>query len=96
MSLFESSWNAASDTAQARRARMLARIEAWRALEQRSADKSVEAAARIDKRGQLLHRERLALQLRQAQKLEAIGRWPRWPAICATCPSPINRCPVAA
>ncbi|HNL40975.1 MAG TPA: carboxyl transferase domain-containing protein, partial [Ottowia sp.] len=63
MSLFESSWNAASDTAQARRARMLARIEAWRALEQRSADKSGEAAARFAKRGQLLPRERVALLL---------------------------------
>jgi geranyl-CoA carboxylase beta subunit len=42
---------------------MLARIDAWRALEQRAADASAKAKPQFDKRGQLLPRERVALLL---------------------------------
>ncbi len=63
MSRFASNWNPASDVAQARRAAMLARIDAWRALEARAADASARAKPQFDKRGQLLPRERVALLL---------------------------------
>jgi geranyl-CoA carboxylase beta subunit len=62
-SRFTSSWNPQSAQAQARRAAMLARIEAWRALEERAAHKSAGAKPLFDKRGQLLPRERVALLL---------------------------------
>ncbi|MBL0423783.1 acyl-CoA carboxylase subunit beta [Ramlibacter alkalitolerans] len=42
---------------------MLQRIAQWRALEQRSADKSAEARPVFDRRGQLLPRERVGLLL---------------------------------
>jgi len=61
MSLFESSWNAQSDTARKRGAAMLARIAALRALEDRAAATSAKARPVFDKRGQLLPRERVAL-----------------------------------
>ena len=38
MTRYQSSFNAQGEAAQARRAAMLARIDAWRALEQRAAD----------------------------------------------------------
>jgi geranyl-CoA carboxylase beta subunit len=63
MTRFESSFNAESDAARARREAMLARIGAWRALEQRAADASAKAKPQFDKRGQLLPRERVALLL---------------------------------
>ncbi len=63
MTGFQSSWNPASDAAQARRAAMLARIDAWRALEDRAAQASAAAKPVFDKRGQLLPRERVALLL---------------------------------
>ncbi len=63
MTRFESSFNAESDAARARREAMLARIDAWRALEQRAADASARAKPQFDKRGQLLPRERVALLL---------------------------------
>ena len=63
MNSFESSWNAGSAQAQARRAHMLERIDHWRALEQRTAEKSGRAGPRFAKRGQLLPRERVALLL---------------------------------
>ena len=63
MTRFQSSFNAQGDAAQARRAAMLARIDAWRALEQRAADASAKAKPQFDKRGQLLPRERVALLL---------------------------------
>ncbi|MBN9331643.1 MAG: acetyl-CoA carboxylase carboxyltransferase subunit [Comamonas sp. SCN 67-35] len=58
---FASRWNAAGAQAQERRAHMLARIGALRALEQRAADASAQAAPRFARRGQLLPRERVAL-----------------------------------
>ena len=60
MNRFQSSFNAQSEAAQTRRAAMLARIAAWRALEQRAADASAKAKPQFDKRGQLLPRERVA------------------------------------
>ena len=63
MTRFQSSFNAQGEAAQARRAAMLARIDAWRALEQRAADASAKAKPQFDKRGQLLPRERVALLL---------------------------------
>ena len=63
MSHFQSSWNPQSEPAQARRSAMLARIEAWRALEERAAQASAGAKPQFDKRGQLLPRERVALLL---------------------------------
>ncbi|MCA0326408.1 MAG: acyl-CoA carboxylase subunit beta [Proteobacteria bacterium] len=62
-SSFTSSWNPQSAQAQARRAAMLARIEAWHELEERAAHKSAGAKPQFDKRGQLLPRERVALLL---------------------------------
>ncbi|MEJ8835168.1 acyl-CoA carboxylase subunit beta [Ramlibacter sp. AN1133] len=46
---------------------MLERIARWRALEQRTADKSAEARAVFDRRGQLLPRERVGLLLDPGQ-----------------------------
>ena len=63
MSVFASSWNPGSDMAQSRRAAMLARLDALRALEQRAADASARSKPMFDKRGQLLPRERVALLL---------------------------------
>ena len=63
MNRFQSSFNAQGEAAQTRRAAMLARIDAWRALEQRAADASAKARPQFDKRGQLLPRERVALLL---------------------------------
>ncbi|WP_024538963.1 acyl-CoA carboxylase subunit beta [Comamonas badia] len=63
MKPFDSGWNAASSTAQARQARMLARIDQLRALEERAAAVSAQAGPRFAKRGQLLPRERVALLL---------------------------------
>ena len=63
MTRFQSSFTAQGEAAQARRAAMLARIDAWRALEQRAADASAKARPQFDKRGQLLPRERVALLL---------------------------------
>ncbi len=63
MSVFASAWNPHSDIAQARRAAMLQRVAALRALEQRSADTSARSQPMFDKRGQLLPRERVALLL---------------------------------
>ncbi|MEZ5642215.1 MAG: carboxyl transferase domain-containing protein [Burkholderiaceae bacterium] len=60
---FQSGWNPASPQAQERRAAMLARIDAWRALEERAAQASAAAKPLFDKRGQLLPRERVALLL---------------------------------
>ena len=64
---FASAWNAQSAMALQRREAMLARIQALRALEQRSADKSAEARPVFEKRGQLLPRERVGLLLQRAQ-----------------------------
>lgn len=63
MTVFQSSWNAASPQAIERRAAMLARIERLRALEDRAAAESAKAGARFAKRHQLLPRERVALLL---------------------------------
>ena len=63
MTVFQSSWNAASPQAIERRAAMLARIERLRALEGRAAAESATAGARFAKRHQLLPRERVALLL---------------------------------
>jgi geranyl-CoA carboxylase beta subunit len=60
---FTPSWAASSEAAQTRRAAMLARIDAWRALEDRAAQTSAAAKPVFDKRGQLLPRERVALLL---------------------------------
>ena len=60
---FQPGWNPASPQAQERRAAMLARIDAWRALEERAAQASAAAKPLFDKRGQLLPRERVALLL---------------------------------
>ena len=60
---FQSAWNAQSAVAQHRREAMLARIGEMHALERRAADKSAEARAVFDKRGQLLPRERVGLLL---------------------------------
>jgi len=63
MSVFESAWNPQGELAQSRRAAMLQRITALRALEQRAADTSAKSKPMFDKRGQLLPRERVALLL---------------------------------
>ncbi|MBC5786351.1 acyl-CoA carboxylase subunit beta [Ramlibacter sp. USB13] len=60
---FSSTWNPESAVAQQRREAMLARVRALRALEQRAADRSAEARAVFEKRGQLLPRERVGLLL---------------------------------
>jgi len=58
---FEPAWNPRSEAARQRRDAMLARIGQLRALEQRAVDKSAEARAVFEKRGQLLPRERVGL-----------------------------------
>jgi geranyl-CoA carboxylase beta subunit len=58
---FTSTWNAHSAAAQQRRDAMLERIARLRSLEQRAADKSAEARAVFERRGQLLPRERVGL-----------------------------------
>ncbi|WP_372526519.1 acyl-CoA carboxylase subunit beta [Piscinibacter sp.] len=63
MSAFASAWNPQSATALARRAAMLARIDALRELEQRASDVSAKSKPVFDKRGQLLPRDRVALLL---------------------------------
>ncbi|WP_280154847.1 carboxyl transferase domain-containing protein [Piscinibacter sp. XHJ-5] len=63
MSAFVSSWNAQGDTARARRAAMLSRLDELRAIEQRAAAASARARPVFDKRGQLLPRDRIALLL---------------------------------
>jgi len=63
MTLFQSAWNAQSPQALQRREAMLARIDALRALEERSAAASAKSRPAFDKRGQLLPRERVALLL---------------------------------
>ncbi|MEY2953213.1 MAG: hypothetical protein RLZZ401_1300, partial [Pseudomonadota bacterium] len=63
MPIFTSSFNSQSPQAQARQARMLARIAELRALEERAAQASAKAKPLFDKRGQLLPRERVALLL---------------------------------
>ncbi len=60
---FVSSFDAASPQAQARRAAMLARIDQWRALEERAAAASAKSLPVFEKRGQLLPRQRVALLL---------------------------------
>ncbi|HEX7890129.1 MAG TPA: carboxyl transferase domain-containing protein [Ramlibacter sp.] len=60
---FESRWNPEGPAVQARREAMRARVAELRALEQRAADKSAEARAVFEKRGQLLPRERVGLLL---------------------------------
>ncbi len=60
---FASAWNAQSPLAQQRREAMLARIAQLRALEQRAADRSAQAQALFERRGQLLPRERVGLLL---------------------------------
>jgi len=60
MPAIQSRLDASSDAFQANRARMLELIGRFRALEQRSRDKSAEAKPLFDKRGQLLPRERIA------------------------------------
>lgn len=60
---FRSSRNAQGPVAQQRRVAMLARIQHWRMLEQRAADKSAAARPVFDQRGQLLPRERVGLLL---------------------------------
>ncbi|MDR3452820.1 MAG: carboxyl transferase domain-containing protein [Rhodoferax sp.] len=63
MSAFESRWNPQSPVAQQRRAAMLERLDALRALEDRAAHASAKSKPVFDKRGQLLPRERVALLL---------------------------------
>ncbi|HVE54355.1 MAG TPA: carboxyl transferase domain-containing protein, partial [Ramlibacter sp.] len=60
---FRSAWNAQAAAARQRREAMLARVRALRALEQRAAEKSAQARAVFEKRGQLLPRERVGLLL---------------------------------
>jgi geranyl-CoA carboxylase beta subunit len=60
---FTSTWNPQGAAAQQRREAMLARIGQLRALEQRAAEKSAQARAVFEKRGQLLPRERVGLLL---------------------------------
>jgi geranyl-CoA carboxylase beta subunit len=60
---FQGNWNPASAVAQERAEAMRERIAQLRALEQRAADKSAEARAVFERRGQLLPRERVGLLL---------------------------------
>ncbi|MBE7366217.1 acyl-CoA carboxylase subunit beta [Ramlibacter pallidus] len=60
---FASAWNAQGPLARQRREAMLARVGQLRALEQRAAERSAEARAVFEKRGQLLPRERVGLLL---------------------------------
>ena len=63
MTPFESRFNPHSPAGQQRRAAMLVRIAASRALEDRAAAESARSQAVFDKRGQLLPRQRVALLL---------------------------------
>jgi geranyl-CoA carboxylase beta subunit len=63
MPLIESTIATGSESYQANRASTLAQLERVRALEQRTVDKSGAARERLEKRGQLLPRERLSLLL---------------------------------
>ncbi|MEP6824382.1 MAG: carboxyl transferase domain-containing protein, partial [Ramlibacter sp.] len=63
MTVYASSWNAQGALAQQRRAVMLARIDQWRALEERAAAASARSRPVFDRRGQLLPRERVGLLL---------------------------------
>ncbi len=63
MSDFESRWNPQSPAAQQRRAAMLERLQALRALEDRAAHASAKSLPVFEKRGQLLPRQRVALLL---------------------------------
>jgi len=63
MSTFESRWNPQAPQALQRRATMLERIAALRALEERAASTSARALPVFEKRGQLLPRQRVALLL---------------------------------
>ena len=60
---FESRWNPNSPAALQRREAMLARIDDWRALEERAAKASSRSLPVFEKRGQLLPRQRVALLL---------------------------------
>jgi geranyl-CoA carboxylase beta subunit len=60
MPAFQSRLDPSSEAFQANRTRMLELVARFRALEQRTRDKSAEAKPLFDKRGQLLPRERLA------------------------------------
>ena len=61
--MYQSSWNPQSAQAQQRRAAMLERIAALRALEERAVAASARAQPVFEKRGQLLPRQRVALLL---------------------------------
>ena len=63
MTVFQSAWNAEGAVARQRRAAMLARLAALRALEDRAAAASARSRPVFEKRGQLLPRERVALLL---------------------------------
>jgi geranyl-CoA carboxylase beta subunit len=60
---FESRLNPNSIEAVQRREALLARLDEWRALEQRAADASAKSLPMFEKRGQLLPRQRVALLL---------------------------------
>ena len=60
---FESRWNPNAPAALQRREAMLARIDDWRALEERAAKASGRSLPVFEKRGQLLPRQRVALLL---------------------------------
>ncbi len=63
MNTFESRWNPDSSAAQQRRAAMLARLGALRALEERATQASAQSLPVFERRGQLLPRQRVALLL---------------------------------
>ncbi|HEY3047037.1 MAG TPA: carboxyl transferase domain-containing protein [Polaromonas sp.] len=63
MTVFQSAWNPEGAVARQRRAAMLARLAALRALEDRAAAASAKSRPVFEKRGQLLPRERVALLL---------------------------------
>ncbi|NMM76062.1 acyl-CoA carboxylase subunit beta [Acidovorax sp. SRB_24] len=63
MTPFESRWNPEAPVAQQRRAAMLERLDALRALERRAADASARSLPVFERRGQLLPRQRVALLL---------------------------------
>jgi len=63
VTVFQSAWNAEGAVARQRRAAMLARLAALRALEDRAAAASARSRPVFEKRGQLLPRERVALLL---------------------------------
>ncbi|WP_309679234.1 carboxyl transferase domain-containing protein [Polaromonas sp.] len=63
MTVFQSAWNAGSAQAGQRRAALLARLAALRALEGRATAASEKSRPVFEKRGQLLPRERVALLL---------------------------------